>query len=331
MTTLGSNSCRTSVLLLLCLLVAPVGAFAGDDGGYPGNQLQWGVGARAVAMGSAFTAIAEGATGFAWNPAGISQGREDRLESAWRTKSFDRQAGYVAYVHPFGREEAAMGLSWVYAGESNLYERSLDGTRGDKLSNFTNAAAFTFARRFTRVLSVGLNLRYVQQDIANVDAYTVGFDIGAHFRFVRDWRVGNMTVPMSKVRMGIAVQQLNQKYPWTTGEYWVKQGETGSSYDEKFPLVIRAGVAANVWKDRALVSVDGEFSDKLDERIHAGVEVIPVTNFALRAGLDHDQPTLGAGWALPIEQALLLNLDYAFATQRDTIDPEHVFSLGLRF
>jgi hypothetical protein len=199
------------------------------------------------------------------------------------------------------------------------------------LTNFTNAAAFTFSRRFTRVLSVGLNLRYVQQDIANIDAYTVGFDIGVHLRFVRDWRMGDMNIPMSRVRMGAVVQQLNQKYPWTTGEYWVKHGETGSSLDEKFPVVVRAGAAADVWKDRALVSVDGVFSDKLDPRVHAGVEIIPVQNFALRAGLDHDQPALGAGWTLPIEQSLHLNLDYAFATQRDTIDPEHMFSLGLRF
>lgn len=325
---------KTGVSLVAAMVLAASvfgpGVSLADDGGYPGNMLGWSVGVRAAAMGGAFTAISDEATGFAWNPAGVSQVREDRLESAWRVMSFDRRAGYVSFVHPFGREEAAMGLSWVHAGVGDIFEINQDGVPGGAISNATNAATFTFSRRFTRVLSIGLNLRYIQHDIANIDAYTVGFDVGVHLRFAQRGNFAG-SIPVSQFRVGAVVQQLNQQFPWTTGEYWVREGESGSSFDEKFPLILRAGGAADLWEGRAIVSLDGVFSDKLDTRIHAGIEARPQPMLAVRAGLNHDQPTLGAGWTLPIDENLRLNLDYVFLMQPGPIDAEHMFSLGIRF
>ena len=316
---------------IVMIALVPSGAHAAEDGGYAGATVQWGVGARPVAMGGAFVAIAEGPTGFWWNPAGIAQVRENQFETAWRAMSFDRQAGYVAFLHPFNREEAAMSVSWTYAGVGDLYEYDVDGVIGDKISNYTNAGTFTFARRFTPVLSLGATLRYIQQNIANIDAYTVGFDLGIHFRFQRDWHLGGLTVPMSNVRLGAAVQRINQSYPWATGDYWVQLGESGSSVDERFPLIARTGVAANVWKDLALVAFDAEFNEEQDARLHIGGEVRPHPALALRVGIDDAEPSFGAGFQPQLQKSLRLVLDYAFAMQPGPIDAEHVFSLGLRF
>lgn len=326
----GALGC--AIVILLSFIVTPP-ACAGEDGGYAGAPAQLGVGGRAVAMGGAYTAIAEGPTGFWWNPAGIAHMREDQLEAAWRAMSFDRQTGYVALLHPFSRDEAAMSLSWTYAGVSDLYETNIDGVRGDALSDYTNAFTFAFGRRFTPVLSVGATLRYMQHNIANINSYTIGFDLGVHLKFVHDWDLGGLTVPMSRVRMGLAVHQLNQKYPWTTGDYWVKHGEPGTSVDERFPVIVRVGAAANVWGDRAIVAVDGEFNDRQDARIHAGAEVRPVSQFALRGGMDNANPTFGAGFELPLDKNKLTRLvfDYAYAIQTGVIDAEHVLSVGVRF
>jgi hypothetical protein len=306
-------------------------AGAAEDGGYAGASTSWGVGARPVAMGGAYVAVADGPTGFWWNPAGIAQIRENQAEAAWRAMSFDRQTGYVAYLHPFGREEAAMCFSWTYAGVADLYEYDIDGARGDQISNYTNAGTFTFGRRFSPVVSLGVNLRYVQQNIANIDAYTVGFDLGVHLRFVHDWKMGDLTIPMSKVRIGGAVQRLAEKFPWTTGEYWVTRGESGSATDERVPVGFRTGIAAFVWKDQALVAVDGEFNEKQGPRFHAGAEVRPHPLLALRAGIDDSDPTFGAGFDVKMNEKVKLILDYAFAVQPGPIDAEHVFSLGVQF
>jgi hypothetical protein len=317
------------VLLIPFGLIAPAGA--AEDGGYAGAPTRWGVGARPVAMGGAYVAVADGPTGFWWNPAGIAQVRENQAEAAWRAMSFDRQTGYVAYLHPFGREEAAMCFSWTYAGVADLYEYDVDGVRGDQISNYTNAGTFTFGRRFSPLVSLGATIRYVQQNIANIDAYTIGFDLGIHLRFVRDWKLGDLNIPMSKVRIGGAVQRMVEKFPWTTGEYWVKQGASGSATDERVPVGFRTGIAAFVWKDQALVAVDAEFNEKQDARFHAGAEARPHPQLALRAGIDDSDPTFGAGFDVKMNETVKLILDYAFAVQPGPIDAEHVFSLGVQF
>lgn len=313
------------MIALCCGTVA-----AEEDGGYAGAMIQWGVGGRPVAMGGAYVAVATGPTGFWWNPAGIAQVRENQFETAWRAMSFDRQAGYLAFLHPFSREEAAMAISWTYAGVSDLYEYSIDGVQGDKLSNYTNAGTFTFARRFTPVLALGATLRYVQQNIANIDAYTVGFDLGAHMRVFQARDIEDQTPLLSTVNVGGAIQRINQSYPWTTGDYWVQSGESGSTVDEKFPLLFRLGAAATFKNDFAVLAADGEFSDKQDPRLHVGAEVRPYPILALRGGIDDSEPTFGAGFIAKFDKMKIV-LDYAFALQPGPIDAEHVFSLGVRF
>lgn len=333
---------RTLKHLALCLaasaaLIPFTAVRADEDGGQPGAMLDWSVGARAVAMGSAFTATAEGPTGSWWNPAGIAQSRQDALEMALRKMSFDRQAGYINFIHPFGREEAAMGISWIYAGVGDVFARDIDGQIGDAISDYTNAFTFTFARRFTErsaptAMSLGVNLRYVQHNIANINAYTVGFDLGAQLRH-RMFKRG-MTpddIP-NEFRLGVAVQRLNQKYPWTTSEYWVEQGESsGSSFDEKFPLIIRAGTAALLMNGRALGAVDVKIDAERGATLHVGAEGRPHPLVAIRAGLDNSNLTFGGGVEPNVSKGVRFVLDYAFALQPDQIDAEHVFSLGLRF
>lgn len=337
----GQGFCRAIAVPIVAALaslhfaIAP--ALAAEDGGQPGAMLDWSVGARAVAMGSAFTAIAEGPTGSWWNPAGIAQSRDDAIEMALRRMSFDRQAGYVNYIHPFGREEAAMGLSWIYAGVGDVFARDIDGQIGDEISDYTNAFAFTFARRFTErnaptAISLGVNLRYVQHNVANINAYTVGFDLGAllRHRFFKRGMAAEATP--NELRLGVAVQRLNQKYPWTTSEYWVEQGESGgSNFDEKFPLLVRGGGGVLLLDGRALGSVDVKFDSERGATLHVGAEGRPHEMFAIRAGVDRGNITFGGGVEPQVSSGVRFILDYAFALQPDEIDPEHVFSLGVRF
>ncbi|MEW5701418.1 MAG: PorV/PorQ family protein [Candidatus Zixiibacteriota bacterium] len=328
--------CVAALVLALATVWPPVSSRAADTGGQPTAMLAWGVGARPVAMGGAFTAIAEGPTGFWWNPAGVAQMRENGFEAAMRRMSFDRQAGYLSFVHPFGKEEAAMGLSWIYAGVGDLYTFDQDGIPGDKISDYSNAFAFSFARRFTPrhsplAWSVGLNLRYLQHNIANINAYTVGFDVGTQLRYRLRPATRAVTIP-PEVRVGLSLQRLNEKYPWTTSEYWTQQGEdTGSDFEEKFPLLVRSGVALVFWQGRALLAFDTDVDEKQGTRWHGGGEVTVQSLFAVRAGMDDGDLTLGAGFQPRLRPGVRLAIDYAFAVQPDDIDAEHLFSLGVRF
>jgi hypothetical protein len=310
---------------------------ADEDGGQASAYMDWGIGARAVAMGSAYSAIADGPTGFWWNPAGVAQVRQGELEMSMRKMSFDRQAGYLAFVHPVGREEAAVALSWVYAGVGDLFARDLSGNRGDLLSDYTNAAAFTFGRRFTpehsqMALSLGLSLRYIQHNIAGISAYSVGFDFGAHMRYQLRRRYVTEGDRPPELLVGIAVQRLNLKYPWSTGDYWIPEGEDGgSSFDEEFPFLIRGGVGTRLMNGQLTTAFDLSADEKLGLGWHLGVEGLFREVLALRGGVDDGDPTFGAGFEPTLTGSLKLAISYAFAIQPDAIDAEHIFSFGIRF
>ncbi|HEX9751546.1 MAG TPA: hypothetical protein VGB22_09720 [candidate division Zixibacteria bacterium] len=310
---------------------------ADESGGQASAYLEWGVGARPVAMGGAYSAVADGPTGFWWNPGGLSQVRQPTIEAAMRTMSFDRQAGYGVLAYPFSREEAALALSWIYAGVGDLFEYNLDGVRGDQISDYANAVAFSFARRFTDehnplALSLGLNVRYVQHNIAGIDAFSVGFDLGTHVRYrLRGRYVDVEGDNPPEVMFGLSVQRINQKFPWTTSDYWVPRGEGGASFEESFPFLVRGGTAARFMQGRGLVAFDLSVDEKQGAEWHVGAEGQPHPLVAIRAGLDNGDPTFGGGLRPKINKRWELIFDYAFAIQPDAIDAEHIFSVGARF
>jgi hypothetical protein len=325
-----------TIAVVLAVFGTATAAWAGDAGGQPGAMLAWSVGARPVAMGGAYVAVAEGPSAFWWNPAGVSQGRQRGFEAALRTMSFDRQAGYLSVVLPFSKEEAAMCLSWVYAGVGDVYSYDIDGYAGEKISDYSNAVALAFARRFSDkrsplALSIGVNLRYLQHNIAGIDAYSIGFDLGSQVRYQLPRSSMADTLP-PEIRFGLSVSRVNQKYPWSTGEYWIGQGESnGTDIDERFPILLRIGTAGIGWQRRVLVAFDLEVDEAEGAAWHLGVEGRPLPLIALRAGLNDGDIALGAGFEPTLSPRLRLVLDYAYAAQPDVIDAEHIFSIGLRF
>lgn len=327
-----------SVVAIL-MLGTPIGHASGHNGGHVSAYTEWGIGARPVAMGGAYTAVAEGPTGFWWNPAGVAQERHTGIESALRRMSFDRQAGYLAIVLPVGREDAAtVAISWIYAGVGNLFERRLDdGGLGAQISDFTNAATFTFARRFSDPLSrvgiaIGLNLRYVQHNIGGISAYSIGFDLGTQIKYELRQRFPDDVESPPELLFGVTVQRLNQKYPWSTSEFWIPRGdESGASFDEKFPLLVRSGTALRFLNGRALAALDIVYEGDQGASLHFGAEGRAHEIFALRAGLDDGDLTFGAGFRPQVRPGLHLNIDYAYAIQPGAIAADHVISLGARF
>ena len=67
---------KTVILIISMLMFVFLSSvsYAGEEsGGYAGSFLEWGAGARAIALGKTFTAIANDGTALYWNPAGLSQ------------------------------------------------------------------------------------------------------------------------------------------------------------------------------------------------------------------------------------------------------------------
>lgn len=325
---IGRIGMAAVVLGLVCGL-GVVSASAADDGGYAGAFLRLDIDPRAAALGGAYAALAEGPAGFHYNPAGPAWARKRMVDASYRKMSFDRRFGSVAVLWTLRNEAAVVG-SWVHAGVGDVFERDLEGGIGDDIGESNNSLSFTFAKQFTPFLSLGINLRYVQMNIALVNAYTVGFDFGALVALSQKQFSLGGPKGLTDLRVGLVVERINYKYPWNTRDYWVTMNETGQSFEERWPLNFRGGVSASVYERHVILATDVEINEKSGPQFHAGAEILPHKSLAVRGGINDGNLTAGVGILAPLNRNMLV-VNYAFLMTDDIIDNEHVLSFGVRF
>jgi len=226
------------IALLVMMLTAASGAYAAFD---KGGVL--GVGARAMGMGGAFTAIADDDSAPDWNPAGIVQMPKMELD-AFFAPLLDGKEYYMAggFSSPF-MEETSMEFSVV-----SLYHDTGDPTT----DAYENQYIFTFATPLNveKTVSFGLNVKYLQYTSAatatladgtviEADAQAVGLDLGVLYQ-----------VPLpdfgKKVNFGFLAQDLDTVLRWQSG------------VEETVPLYIQVGTAYYL-EENLVASVDFSF------------------------------------------------------------------------
>lgn len=301
------------------------------QGGVAGAFLRMGVGARARAMGDAYTAMARGIEASYYNPAGLPFLEKRELVTSFRLLSLDRAFTFVGVglpIQPEAKEgetplDGGLALAWIRAGVDNIDSRDGDGRSLGELSNSENAFVLAFALKPAARLAVGLAVKLLWNRFPNIgnngetlSSTGVGFDFGLRVE------------PFSGVILGAAVKDINSKYTWNTQ---VLFDEDGSEVVNEFPKIVRVGVAARVprapW---ATVALDYEDSEELDGRVHFGLEGAFPEGMVLRAGLDDGSVTAGLGYQFEVlgENS---QLNYAFGSGGNRPETEHVFSWVFQF
>ena len=127
--------------VLRTLLVAAItfgamsAGFAADGAGQAGAYLKMGVGARALGMGSAFTAVANDSTAAFWNPAGLAKLKRSEGSFMHANLTLDREYNFFNYAHVLndkktGESKGVVALSHIRFGVDGIPE-----TRVDDLGN----------------------------------------------------------------------------------------------------------------------------------------------------------------------------------------------------
>ncbi len=318
--------------LILSLVLA--NAFAAEDAGLAGPYLRNGIGARPLGMGGAFTALAEGPEATYYNPAGLGFDMKLGISLSYKSMSLDRHLGHAAISFPI-KNEAAMAASWVNAGVGDVNGRGQSQQPTGSITNNQNAFSVSFAKAVDSTIAFGGTLRYLQDKLDNLDAFTVGVDLGAKARFLK------------KLLVGAAVQNLGSSMRWDSAKYW----ENGTSYDEKFPVVVRFGLAGDLLSGKFFPAVDFEKSGSMSIRFRTGAEywftrkitkqvedeyeegtftqVQEEVRWAgLRAGLDRGSLTFGASYAYRLKETSIA-IEYAFLVGQQGTSPSHIFTLKL--
>ena len=155
--------------VLIGVLVVGISSWLSADDELP--YIRMGVGAKALSMGSAFTAIADNVTASYWNPAGLANIDCFELGSMYSANmGLDREYNYIgiARIFSFG----TLALSWINAGWKDF-----PGTNGN-YDIMDNNLSLSYGTKLFKNFKIGLSAKAYTQNIVNETESGFGFDAG---------------------------------------------------------------------------------------------------------------------------------------------------------
>ena len=317
------------------LLIAALGIgatapiYAAESAGQAGAYLKMGVGARALGMGSAFTAVANDSTAAFWNPAGLAKLKKHEASFMHANLTDDRDYNFFNYAHVLknkdGKSNGTIALSHINFGIDGIPETdiarnddgspALDGNGNEQplldangnvviKGYFEDKETNTFisyGRAITDKFYAGVNLKYLKHELYKNKADAMGLDFGLMY----DWN--------DKTTLGLSVRDIGESLDWDT--------EAGTKDD--VPVTTTFGVAHKC-NDKLLIAADLNKVKDMDVKLFCGAEYQIHENVSLRVGSHDSDLTLGASFKLDTWR-----FDYSYADE--TLGDAHRISASKTF
>lgn len=305
--------------------------------------LEIGVGARAMAMGGAYTAIANDATALYWNPAGVAFSSAVEVELMHIRWLAGTDYNFIGVVIPIPEIRSTIGFHFISLDYGEQAVRTVErpeGT-GEIYDAVDNAVALAYALALTDRFSFGLNAKYVTQRIWSESGAAIAFDFGVFFK-----------TPLPGLNLGSSISnfgseiQLSGRHLRTT----VDPDKKVENFDRvpadyatnayPLPLLFRFGLAYNRdlggWGN-VVASMDLNHPSNTTESICLGLEYGWKNLFYLRAGYENmferdaiNGMTMGLGTDAIDLGGLGIRVDYAWSDW-GILDNAQRFSLAVIF
>ena len=326
---------KKSVIIAVIIVLGGTTLLAGTNGGYSGAFLRIGLGARALGMGNAQVAVAQGPWALYYNPGALPWTNHREVALSTYSLSLDREYYFVGVALPLrppkAPVQAGVALGWIHARTSNIDGRDFDGIHYGWLSQNENAFQMAFGVGDTTRVGVGLAVKVIYSLYPDmtaegnaVNANGVGMDVGVRVRVLP------MLVLAARIKdFNFLNPDRKMRITWDTSEYWSQ----GSSKSDRFPVQFVGGAMVTPL-DGLTVAGDAEISSAYDRRLHIGVEYAKrfsdQLQGAIRAGVDYHNITFGFG-ITPKVWHLQTTLDYAYIIESVSPIDSHIFSWTFQF
>ncbi len=327
--------CKLVIILLVLLAVSLTTAYAGSDrrlGTDGAQELVIPIGSRGTAMGGAVVASTRGIESMFWNPAGLAdlEGTEAMFTHLPYIADINVNfAGVATRIEGFGT--FGVGAKVVTIGNIQETTEQYPTGTGREFNPSLTVINMSYARILTANVSFGATAMFVNEDIFEVKATGVAFDVG--FKYDPRW---------NGVSIGLAIKNYGPQMSFSgRGFNRSLNGQPvrplGASFD--LPSSINMGMA---WEflnqDKNYASISGNFrsNNYTQDYWQGGAEYVYDGKYSLRAGYTFQDNTnyvygasLGAGVKVPLG-GTTLTFEYSW-NQTDVFDDNQYFTLTADF
>jgi len=301
---------RHSLIILMMLAAARLSLAATettfDSAGLAQPADQAGVGARALAMGSAYVGVAEGSLALMWNAAGLAQLTAADVSLHHNSGLADTTQETLLIAGPLG-SLGGFGAGFNYINNGEIEGRDASGNLTPSFSAGSMGVQVGWGKELLGGLSLGLAANFTTQTLGSDSYSSLAGDIAG------------LWTPLSGLRIGLSYMNLGGNVQGTAMTSGLRLG---------------ASLALPSPDNQLLLAVGGEMDQGIN-RAQVGAEDSIAGAFALRAGYQFNSEgqdyggvsglTLGGGIKLAS-----LNLDYAYLPFGD-LGASHRVSLSYDF
>lgn len=229
--------------------------------------LKIGSDAKAVSMGSAYTALAAGVSSMFYNTSGLAAVKGLELgfsHTNWLMDSMHDSIGIAMPLKTLGREAHqngwTAGLGIIRLTNGSTETRNADRSAGNNFSSYDQSISVGFARAFGRA-NFGLGIKYLESSIAGEKARAAAVDLGFS-------RALKMRLPVS---LGVSVQNLGTSMKYITQK-------------DPLPLSVAAGFSFSIIPGFSMAFDTKRMVYDKQTVISLGTEYAVLSGFALRSG-----------------------------------------------
>jgi len=272
------------------------------------NFLRVEQGARPVALGGAFGAVANDINSIFYNPAGLVNTQKMEYIFSYADWLVDSKffSGAFSYKTGFG----TFGISVVQFGISE-FEETLplqpEGT-GRMVGAGDLAIGFAYAREITDKLALGGHVRYIQEKLDMDTRTTVAFDVSTYYQ-----------TGFRNLVLGVSLRNLGPD-----------QAVSKVTRSESFPMPIdfNVTIASEILGKKEgpyslTLAFENGFTIDLGDRYRLGAELWLMKFFAVRGGYrfnySNEDFSFGVGIS-PVFKGKKINIDLAYTNFIDYFD-----------
>ncbi|MBN2354958.1 PorV/PorQ family protein [candidate division KSB1 bacterium] len=273
--------------------------------------LKIGVGARAVAMGGPYVAMANDGSATYWNPAGLVQIGKNELVLSHLDWLVDIDFEYLGYVHQVSnRIGIGAFIGYLHLSDMPVTTEYYPYGNGEYFSYNDMVTGVSAAIKMTDRFSFGVTVKYVNESLADLRMDGLMLDFGTYY-----W------TGYKSLRLAAAMRNFgNDLQPDGTYLRRKAAGYSETSYQSfSPPTLFTLGAAMDIYRHKKhLFIASMQMNHPMDDQenfvfgAEYGFRNLVYLRGGYRANIDENRLTFGAGAIFKV-YGKRLKLDYAYA------------------